>query len=146
MNKFLLDVFQLFAPYKLSQAANPDAIAEREYASAAEIGFTQFTSCIGVIAKEGPTLTAVHLVAATGKDHIFNTNDVSKVLGRLPKKPDAVSIVGSIDIWEDQANGKVLTAAFQKLTDSLQNLAKDYRGDGKYGARIAGDTIVVFSK
>jgi hypothetical protein len=39
-------------PYKLSQAADPQAIAEREYASAPEIQFTEFTSCIGVIAKE----------------------------------------------------------------------------------------------
>jgi hypothetical protein len=145
MTNFVSDVIEYFVPYKLSKASNPLTIAEREYASAATIKFTTFTSCIGVIAKEGDTLTAVHLVATTGKDHVCNANDIAKVLGRLPKKPDAVTIVGCIDVWENQANGKVLVGAFQKLTGSLQNFTKDYRGAGTYGARIENNKIVVSS-
>jgi hypothetical protein len=98
-----------------------------------------------VIAKEGDTLTAAHLVVSTGKGHVCNANDIAKVLARLPKKPDAVTIVGCIDVWENQANGKVLVEAFQKLTGSLQKtfLTKDYRGDGTYGAKIEGGRIAV---
>ncbi|HYY27505.1 MAG TPA: hypothetical protein VE860_06165 [Chthoniobacterales bacterium] len=139
----LSDVIEYFVPYKLSKASNALAIAEREYASDATIRFTAFTSCIGVIAKDGNKLTAVHLVAVTGKDHACNANDIAKVLGRLPKKPDAVTIVGCIDVWENQANGKVLVGAFQKLTGSLQNVTKDYREMGTFGASIVSDEIVV---
>jgi hypothetical protein len=145
MTNFLSDVIEYFVPYKISKASDPLKIAEREYASAAEIGFTTFTSCIGVIAKEGDTLTAAHLVVSTGKGHVCNANDIAKVLGRLPKKPDAVTIVGCIDVWENQANGKVLVEAFQKLTGSLQNLTKDYRGDGTYGGKIENNKIKVTS-
>lgn len=140
----LSDVIEYFVPYKLTKASNPLAIAEREYASAPKIQFTTFTSCIGVIAKDGNTLTAVHLVMITAKEHTFNTSDAAKVLARLPKKADAVTIVGSIDMWES-GNGDVLTAGFQKLASRLENVKKDYRGDGKYSASIVNGEIVVSS-
>jgi hypothetical protein len=146
MTNFVSDVIEYFVPYKMSKASDPMNIAERQYASAATIQFTTFTSCIGVIAKEGGTLTAAHLVVSTGKDHVCNANDIAKVLGRLPKKPDAVTIVGCIDVWENQANGQVLVGAFQKLTGSFQErLKKDYRRDGTYGAEIVDNEISVFS-
>jgi hypothetical protein len=46
-------------------------------------------------------------------------------------------------VWENQANGKVLVGAFQKLTGSLQNVTKDYREMGTFGASIVSDEIVV---
>jgi hypothetical protein len=144
MNKFLSNVVELFTPYKLTETKNPLAIKEREYASAAVIQFTDFTSCIGVIAKEGSTLTAVHLVAASGEKrvHVFNTIDAVNVTGRLPKDPDAVTIVGYIDIWRnDEDNGK-LAAAFQKLTSSFKKLEIQQR-EGTLRAEINGAGQIV---
>jgi hypothetical protein len=47
MNNCLSDVIENFVPYKISKATNPLEIKEREYASAAEIKFTSFTSPLG---------------------------------------------------------------------------------------------------
>jgi len=142
MNKFLIDVFQLFASYKLIAAAKATAIAEREYASAEEIKFTPFTSCIGVIAKEGATLTAVHLTVLDDKEHKFCTIDAARVIGCLPTKPDKVKIVGCIDVWLHPDNK--VQAAFEKLTGSLKNLQTLNWGDGTYGAKINGAEIDVY--
>ena len=58
-------------PYELFPANDELKIAEQEYASGPKIKFTAFTSCIGVIAKEGATLTGVHLVMVDRKDKYF---------------------------------------------------------------------------
>ena len=131
-------------PYEIIQATNPLQIKEREYASAAEIKFTRFTSCIGVISKKGPTLTAVHLVIISGDIFGSDANDVPTVLGQLPEPRDTVTIVGCMDVWQNPVNGAVLVAAFQKLTGSFKKLTKLNWGDGTYRAKIEGDAIKVF--
>ena len=131
-------------PYELVEGTNPLQIKEREYASAAEIKFTPFTSCIGVISKKGPTLTAVHLVIIAGDIFGSDANDVPAVLGQLPEPRDAVTIVGCIDVWQNPLNGNELVAAFQKLTGSFKKLTKLNWGDGTYRAKIEGDAIKVF--
>ena len=70
-------------PYTISKATDPLKINEQEYASATKIKFTAFTSCIGVIAKMGATLTAIHLVMVANDESIFDVEDATKVLELL---------------------------------------------------------------
>lgn len=134
-------------PYTLSRAGNPLSIKEQEYASAAEIKFTAFTSCIGVIAKKGGTLTAVHLVMKARDDSIFDTAAATEVLKLLPNAPDAVTIFGCISLWENPQNN--VLAALQKLTGTLESLQKYQQhtfAAGTYGAAIDGNDIdITFS-
>ena len=131
-------------PYTISKATDPLKIEEREYASAKKIMFTAFTSCIGVIAKQGATLTAIHLVMVDKDENMFVGNDVTKVLNLLPPAHDAVTIFGCIALWENPAN-KVLPA-FQKLTGTFKTFKKYQQytfGKGTYGASIDGDDIEI---
>jgi len=128
-------------PYTITEAADPLNIREAEFASATEIKFTTFTSCIGVIAKKGATLTAVHLVMLDKHDIKFTATDVSTVVDVLPGAPDAVTIMGCIDLWANSVNG--MSAAFEKLTGTFKTLKKDQREDGIYGAKIDGNTIKI---
>ena len=130
-------------PYTIIKATDPLNIKEQEYASAKkEIMFTGFTSCIGVIAKEGATLTAVHLVMVAKDGSIFDGEVATDVLELLPKKPDAVTIFGCISLWENPENK--VRSAFQKLTGTCKTLKKYQQytfGPGTYGAKINNDDI-----
>lgn len=131
-------------PYKLREASNGLSIKEQEYASAAEIKFTMFTSCIGVIAKKDSSLTAVHLVMKADDDSIFDANAAVNVLALLPKSPDAVTIFGCCSLWENPQNNVV--AGFQKLVGSLKSVTKYQQhtfGQGSYGAQIDGSDIEI---
>jgi hypothetical protein len=131
-------------PYTISKANDPLKIEEREYASAEKIMFTAFTSCIGVIAKKGAKLTAIHLVMIDKDENIFSPNDATNVLQLLPTAPDAVAIFGCVSLWENPQN-KVLSG-FQKLTGTFQNLTKYQKSTfapGTYGASIDGDDIEI---
>lgn len=131
-------------PYTFSAATNVLKIAEQEYGSGAEISFTKFTSCIGVIAKKGSTLTAAHLVMkAKDKDEtLFGTGTAADLLALMPDTYDKVTIIGCIALWENPQNN--VQAAFQKLTAGLKTLEKVQQyplASGTYGAKVDGDDI-----
>ena len=146
--------------YTLSQTKDVLNIAEQQYASAKEkIQFTAFTSCIGVVAKNGGRLTGVHLVMI-GKppdDPLFGADatDVPRVI-ELVMPADAVVVFGGIPFWRD-SESDVVKAAFQKLTAALSEkvgkskfwergikLYQQYnKREGKYAATIAGEGIIV---
>ena len=131
-------------PYSVTPAKDAGSIKEQEYASAKQITFTKFTSCIGVIAKKADTLTAVHLVMVDPNGVRFDTTAAATVIGILPKDPDAVTVFGCIDSWENPAN--TVLAAFQKLTAPYSALKKYQQytfGQGTYGAKIDGDDIEI---
>jgi hypothetical protein len=128
--------------YTFSAAADATKIKEQEYASAAAIKFTKFTSCIGVIAKKGGTLTAVHLVMKASDDTLFDAGAATAAIALIPAKPDAVTIFGCISLWENPSNN--VQAAFQKLTGAFSSLSKYQQytfGQGEFGAEISGDDI-----
>jgi hypothetical protein len=135
---------KIFMPYTLSVAGDVLKIKEQEYGSGAEIKFTAFTSCIGVIAKKGITLTAVHLVMKAEDDSIFESATATEVLALLPAAPDAVTIFGCVSLWENPENNVLV--AFQKLTATVKSLKKYQQytfGIGTYGATIDGDDIEI---
>ncbi len=147
-------------PYNFIKARNALAIDTQEYATAAEIRFTTFTSCIGVIARKGTMLTAVHLVqAGTSKYYpdptakyaeYFSPNNASQVINVIVGKPfDEIKIIGHVSSWNNVRNQA--HAGFQKLLaeagiqeprdgvslDEIPQLGSF--GEGVYGAKIGTD-------
>jgi hypothetical protein len=139
-------------PYTISKATDPLNINEQEYASGPKIKFTAFTSCIGVIAKEGGTLTAVHLVmiGRDGEPFGADAKDVPLVISKLPKSADAITIFGCIDFWRD-SESRVVQKAFEQLAGTLKEKKvglyhQSTRKEGTYGAEIgnAGEIKITF--
>ena len=121
--------------YVLNQA-NPMRIAEQEYASATTIRFTPFTSCIGLVARKGTMLTAVHLVIMSNTDTLFDdgaAKQVASILGAY----DEVVVLGLIDIWEDNV------PAYRTLIKSLKSPTFVPKNDGTYGAIVANGKISI---
>ena len=142
-------------PYTITETTNPLKIEERECASGPEIKFTKFTSCIGVIAKKGGTLTAVHLSVVDQYGTVFSAEDVDTVfnlvLPKAPQKADAVTVFGCIEFWRSPSNGQALVGGLEKLTGKLkERVGEDIelyhqsrREDGTYGAKIGGSGIKI---
>jgi hypothetical protein len=143
-------------PYTIKETTNASKIEERECASDSEIKFSNFTSCIGVIARKGDKLTGVHLSVYDDQGNIFgeDAQDVDRVLKLVlpkpPQKADAVTVFGCIDFWRNSESDKV-RAAFGKLTGTLKDkVGKDVelyhqsnKKDGEYGAKIGGTGIII---
>lgn len=149
--------------YNFIKAKDSNCIGEQEFATATEIKFSKFTSCIGVIAKKGNLLTAVHLVQlGVDKYHSkddknpptegFNPNTAAYVTtALLPEKPDAVAIVGFISDWNNpKAVSPQTHAGFLKLTGECKQLKKyqthkilDEHNSAVYAAKIVGNEIVI---
>jgi hypothetical protein len=121
-------------PYQLKEGKDPLKIAEQEYSSGPKLKFTNFTSCIAVIAKKGEMLTGVHLVAI-GNGGVFMPTDVNRVHNLLPTPADKITVFGFIDDWRSGLNGEQIKIATLKLTGEL-----------KLTSRTGGRTLLRGSK
>jgi len=150
--------------YNFIKAKNPNNIKEQQFATANEIKFSTFTSCVGVIAKKGDLLTGVHLVkfgvdvylqnAINPPTEAFSANTAAYITTvLLPQNPDAIAIVGFIKEWEstnDMISTADIRAGIQKLTGECKQLKKyqthNTHGDyysSVYGAKIVNGEIVI---
>ncbi|HET7230835.1 MAG TPA: hypothetical protein VFJ16_12575 [Longimicrobium sp.] len=128
-------------PYVLNQAANVMAIAECEWGTAGTIQFTQFTSCIGVLAKVAGAnnVTGIHLVLIDGNGNSFSAADVPTVTGVLAAQGydnTTCTIIGQISAWQASAPG-----AYDALVAALNNPQTYPLADGTYGATITNGAI-----
>jgi hypothetical protein len=125
-------------PYELMSTVHALNIAEQQYATAAEIEFTHFTSCIGVITKQGKSLTAIHLVITARDGTVFDDIAIAKVLSILPGAYEKVTIAGHNSWWlapqkmksdtmmpDEDANK--LADEYKKL---IMNIEEQHGGDG----------------
>jgi hypothetical protein len=126
-------------PYTFTQAGDVMAVAEQEYGSAGEIRFTTFTSCIGVIARNGNTVTGVHLVQVAADGTNFDTTAADQVITLLGSYTQVV-VLGAIDSWELNQN---VQAGFDRLMTRLVNPTVYRWGDGIYGGRVANDVFEI---
>jgi hypothetical protein len=126
-------------PYILNNAPDPMAIAEREIGVAAEIQFTAFTSCIGVVVLLNGNLTAVHLALTAADGGAFDAAAANVVLAALPAGYTSSIVIGSIPYWENPANGAAV--GYAALTAGLINSTLYPLADGTYGAEIDGGVI-----
>lgn len=130
--------------YTLTKGTDPMKIAEQQYATGSEIKFTAFTSCVGIIARKGSSLTGVHLVLKAKDESIFDQAAATAVHAVLPDKYDEVMIIGCVNIWQNPSNN--VQAAFEKLQAGISSLQKVqiYNfTDGTYGGAIEGGKIDV---
>ena len=125
--------------YVLNAAGNPMAIAERETAVAANIQFTTFTTCCGVVVLQGGMLTAVHLAMRAADNGLFDIVAAGTVLAALPGGYTRSMMIGHLGMWGAATSG--VSAGYLHLIGALTNLTSYPFGDGTYGATINGAAI-----
>ena len=92
-------------------------IKEQQFATAAEIMFTKFTSCIGVIAKKGDMLTGIHLVMIADDFSEFDSTAAIAALKLLPERPDYFYVIGHVNMWKSSKTD--VGKGFQKLISEM---------------------------
>lgn len=150
--------------YQIDEASDAEKIKECEYARAARINFTPFTSCIGVIAKHAgeEKITAIHLVLVKSKDvpdpnapnklineeAKFDKQAVGYTISCLPKEWKTAAIVGQTRIWEEGGGSDEIKKAYQRLKQILNKPiiipTKNEDGAVTYRAEIAGGTMKLY--
>jgi hypothetical protein len=128
-------------PYTLTQAADPMAIAECQWALASAVKFTTFTSCIGVIGQIGQqNILGIHLVAVDSGGNAFDLGDVPQVQAVCTNAGvGSTWIIGGVAYWENS-----LAAAYNALVTALNPTIYSW-GDGQYGAEIDANGQVEFT-
>jgi hypothetical protein len=132
--------------YTLNQASNNMAIKECEYGSAAEVKFTAFTSCIGILAKKKSEdkVIGIHLVITNKSGDKFDqaaAQTVKTCLDNESYDSSDVILLGSLDIWNDPQNG--VKDGYDKLLALIQPTKKYQFGDGTYGGTIEDGKVEV---
>lgn len=96
-------------------------IREQEYATGPKVRFTNFTSCIGIVVKNGASLTGVHLVMDSLDDNsMFGEEGVTNVIQVLGVRYEKGVIVGFTGSWSR-------IPAYTSLKQKLPNLTEDQR-------------------
>lgn len=136
--------------YDITLANDANNVAEREYAKAAEVCFTQFTSCIGILARDGQVVTGIHLSVFSQDDTLFNVPAAGKAVALIGNYQE-VKVIGLADVWEDsfaafKAQTGVILTAYHYLLHLLKNPEIIQRDDGIYGARIRNGHIETFTR
>ncbi len=122
-------------------------IDEIAYGSGNPIEFSTMTSCMGIVARTGNTVTGVHLGMVSGEESSsgdsrfiseFNANTIVDEIVRIIGNPDQVVYVGYIEDWQDNF-GTFYTALSQAIApDDTKN------GGGKYRAGVQDNLLHVF--
>ena len=113
--------------YQLKEGKDPLMIAEQEYESGTKLKFTNFTSCIGVVAKLGPILTAVHLVMMGngGRESIpFSPTDVSRVMTVLCPNPNGIWTYAQSRKFAQRTTTDSTAKDFSRLESPIRCIAK----------------------
>ncbi|EEA96836.1 hypothetical protein [Pseudovibrio sp. JE062] len=133
-------------PYQLTPAADPMAIAERQYGTKkTEVRFTAFTSCIGIVSRTGDEVTGVHLSIKNENGELFDAAAIPQVMAALGANYTEVFIIGSIDIWQNPDNG--VADAYAELERQVRDGVneQDFNtyplGNGTYGGEIEDDRL-----
>jgi len=116
--------------YNFAPAGNVMAIAEQQYGTAQEVRFTQFTSCIGLLARAGNNVTGVHLVMVSADDTPFDNAAADAAVALLPAYTQVV-VIGQTQMWNDNLNGP-----YNYLLGLLANPVIIDVNDGIYGGRV----------
>lgn len=121
--------------FELSQTMLTDHIAELQWGSAPDVGFTYFDSCLGLLGRDGTDIVGVHLVMVA--DRVFD-DEAAALAASVVIRCVEVAVVGNVDLWEDNVGGpfrtmaRLLGGAWRPMTD---------RGRGLYGGRINAGRI-----
>jgi hypothetical protein len=119
-------------PYNFAAAGNVLQIAEQQYGTAGTVRFTGFTSCIGLLARNGGNVTGVHLVMVAADNTPFDNAAANAAVGLLGGY-GAVAVIGQTGMWADNLPGP-----YNHLIGLLHNPAIIDTNDGTYGGRVSG--------
>jgi len=122
--------------YVYTLASDLQNISEQEYGTANEIQFTNFNSCIGVVARKGNNVTGVHLVIVSTDQTIFDNVAAEGCVNLLPDDYDEVIVYGIIETWS-------LVAGYQRLLNLLNNERVISCDEGIYGFRVHNGRVQV---
>jgi hypothetical protein len=124
-------------PYTIDPIAFPNALAipERRWASAQQIQFTPFTSCIGLIGINGPNLTALHLGLVDGAFG-FDNAAADQAAAIMAPCAAGIFVIGETAYWTNTVPGPYQHLLNQLNAPNLYPLA-----DGTYGADLVGGVI-----
>ena len=116
-------------PYNFNAAENSMIIEEMQYGTGERIQFSPFSSCLGVVGRNGTTVKGVHLVAVDAQGTEFN-NEIATAVKDLLTGCDEWIFMGFVNDWlsdyPDQMN----------IIKSLPNQKNSVNGgDGVYGAK-----------
>ncbi|MDP2697400.1 hypothetical protein [Thalassospira sp.] len=123
--------------YVFTQAANPQAIAELQWGEGADIMFTAFTSCIGLMGINGNNVIGVHLALRDANDQAVDNADIDAAIALLNNATQPV-IIGATAIWEQAA-----PTEYHHLLTQLQPVEIYAYGDGTYGGEIVNHAGVM---
>jgi hypothetical protein len=118
-------------------------IREHEYATALEVYFTNFDTCIGVIVRNGNLLTAIHLSdgGMQSGDKCFDANAANVILRLLGNAYTEAYVVGFHADWYNFVDG------YFTLRNGLNNLVEVlYDSTKRYGAGIVGSAVSIKTK
>ncbi|TDF41456.1 hypothetical protein EYS14_00940 [Alteromonadaceae bacterium M269] len=125
-------------PYPLTQTSNGTSIAEQEYAYATEVRFTKFTSCLGIIAKQGSNLIGIHLVIVSNQETVFD-NKAADDVAALLSGYENITVIGKTGFWLDN-----LEAPYKYLLSRLGNPPTINVEDGIYGGKLNEGKIQLY--
>jgi len=117
--------------YDFTLAKDTMKIAEQEYGTDAEVRFTIFTSCIGLLARKENNVTGVHLVMFSDTGNVFDNEAAEAAAACLPVGYTSVVVIGQVNMWEDNLNGP-----YNYLLSLLNNPNTIDKNDGIYGGRV----------
>ncbi len=125
-------------PYDFNKTDNTLQITEQRYGESNEIRFSNFDSCIGLIAKNGNTLTGVHLVMFSNDDSSFDNTAADDAINLLGDYEEVI-IIGQANMWNDN-----LHAPYQHLLAGLNNPQVIDMNNGSYGGRVIEGNFQIY--
>jgi hypothetical protein len=132
--------------YVLTQTDDAALLPEQHYVrDVDEVLFSRFTSCIGVVARTGTTLTAVHLVQIDNQNGYFDPAAARAVLDVLGNGFDEACILGCVNDWSHSPNLSIRNG-YQNLVAGIRQLrtCQIYaNNDGIHSATVTAGAIVV---
>jgi hypothetical protein len=133
--------------FVFTPAASNQDIKENEYGTGKDIKFSNFSSCIGIVALTAPhdSCIGLHVVMINAADEYFSAADVPSVVNvfqTLNYDAHSVQIVGFIETWED-----VIGPAYQALVQALNPVSQQgNEKEGGYDAKVENGALVVTFK
>ncbi|PLY42111.1 hypothetical protein CSZ94_12080 [Janthinobacterium sp. ROICE36] len=124
--------------YVFTHAANALSIAEQQYATAGTVRFSAFTSCIGLLARNGTNVTGVHLVMFSNTDSPFDNAAAEAAIALLGAYQQVV-VIGQTGMWDDNFHGP-----YQHLLAGLAHPIVIDVNDGTYGGRVANNVFQTY--
>lgn len=124
--------------YALVQTQNADAVAEHQYATADEVQFTYFDTCIGLagIMQAGGVFGA-HLVMNGGTFSAGDAGEVAAVIQTLQYQPGSLMLIGQTGTWQRDC-----AAGFNALVGALAVANIHPFAEGVYRVYVDGGRLL----